>query len=88
MASIKFVLRKNQEDKTGRFPLYIRLIKDRKTKFITTGLKLKESEWDQDIQKVKRNYPNSARMNAFLAQKMKRWLQTLNVSVLMFPQIN
>ena len=70
MASIKFVLRKNQEDKTGRFPLYIRLIKDRKTKFIATGLKLKESEWDQDNQKVKRNYPNSARMNAFLAQKI------------------
>ena len=70
MASIKLVLRKNQEDKTGHYPLYIRLIKDRKTKFISTGVKLKESEWDDVKQKVKRNYPNSARMNAFLAQKV------------------
>ncbi|MFV0228551.1 site-specific integrase [Empedobacter falsenii] len=70
MASIKLVLRINQEDKTGHSPLYIRLIKDRKTKFIATGVKLKENEWDDVKQKVKRNYPNSTRMNAFLYQKI------------------
>ena len=70
MASIKLVLRTNQEDKTGHSPLYIRLIKDRKTKFIATGVKLKENEWDDVKQKVKRNYPNSTRMNAFLSQKI------------------
>ena len=70
MASIKLVLRTNQEDKTGHSPLYIRLIKDRKTKFIATGVKLKTSEWDDVKQKVKRSYPNSTRMNAFLSQKI------------------
>ena len=68
MASIKLILRTNQEDKTGHSPLYIRVIKDRKTKFITTGLKLKLSEWDDVKQKVKKNHSNSGRMNAFLAQ--------------------
>ena len=70
MASIKLILRTNQEDKTGHSPLYIRVIKDSKTKFITTGLKLKLSEWDDAKQKVKKNHSNSARMNAFLAQKI------------------
>jgi integrase/recombinase XerD len=70
MASIKLVLRSNQEDKTGNSPLYIRLIKDRKTKFIATGVKLKVNEWDDIKQKVKRSYPNSTRMNAFLSQKI------------------
>lgn len=70
MASIKLVLRTSQEDKTGHSPLYIRVIKDRKTKFITTGVKLKISEWDDDKQKIKKNHSNSARMNAFLAQKI------------------
>ena len=51
-------------------PLYIRIIKDRKTKFITAGVKLKENEWDELKQKVKKNHPNSARMNASLAQKI------------------
>ena len=70
MASIKLILRKNQVDSTGHFPLYIRIIKDRKTKFITAGVKLKENEWDELKQKVKKNHPNSARMNASLAQKI------------------
>ena len=70
MASIKLILRTYQVDQTGHSPLYIRIIKDRKTKFITAGVKLKESEWDETKQKVKKNHPNSARMNASLSQKI------------------
>ena len=70
MASIKLILRTNQEDKAGHSPLYIRVIKDRKTKFIATGVKLKTTEWDDAKQKIKKNHANSARMNAFLSQKV------------------
>lgn len=70
MASIKLVLRTQQEDGTGQSPIYIRLIKDRKAKFVTTGVKAKASEWDDEKQRLKKNYPNSARMNAFLTQKV------------------
>lgn len=70
MASVKLVLRTNQEDKTGHSPLYIRVIKDRKAKFVATGVKLKQTEWDEEKQKIKKNHSNSARMNAFLAQKI------------------
>lgn len=70
MASIKLILRTNQQDQTGHSPLYIRVIKDRKTKFITVGLKFKETEWDETKQRVKKNHPNSARMNASISQKI------------------
>ena len=70
MASVKLVLRTHQEDATGHSPLYIRVIKDRKTKFITAGVKLKQNEWDEEKQRVKKNHPNSARMNAALMQKL------------------
>jgi integrase/recombinase XerD len=70
MASIKLILRTQQEDQTGHSPLYIRVIKDRKTKFISVGLKLKTSEWDEVKQRVKKNHPNSTRMNASIAQKV------------------
>jgi integrase/recombinase XerD len=70
MASIKLVLRNQQLDQTGHSPLYIRIIKDRKTKFITAGVKLKPNEWDEDKQRVRKNHPNSARMNASLMQKL------------------
>jgi len=92
MASIKLILRKHQLDHTGHCPLYIRIIKDRKTKFITAGVKLKESEWDEVKQKVKKNHPNSARMNASLSQKiadaegqvadMERKIKTVSVKKL------
>jgi len=70
MASVKLVLRQQQTDKAGHSPLYLRVIKDRKTKFITTGVKLLPTEWDEAKQKIKKNHPNSARTNAFLAQQI------------------
>ena len=92
MASIKLILRTHQVDQTGHSPLYIRVIKDRKTKFITAGVKLKESEWDEAKQKVKKNHSNSARMNAALSQKiadaegqvadMERKIKTVSVKKL------
>lgn len=68
MASVKLVLRTAQESKTGHCPLYIRVIKDRKAKFLTTGQKLKPTEWDEAKQKVKKNHSNSARLNAYLSK--------------------
>ena len=70
MASIKLILRTQQEDATGQSPIYIRLIKDRKAKFVATGVKAKATEWDDEKQRLKKNYTNSARMNAFLSQKV------------------
>lgn len=70
MASIKLILRKHQIDKAGDCPLYIRIIKDRKPKFISLGIKLKENEWDDEKKRVKKNHANSARLNAFIAQKV------------------
>ncbi|AUC86660.1 recombinase [Polaribacter sp. ALD11] len=70
MSSIKLILKKNKIDKSGEAPLYIRLIKDRKTKFISLSLKLNPNEWDEDKQKVKKNHSNSSRLNAFISQKV------------------
>ncbi|MGV4413216.1 tyrosine-type recombinase/integrase [Chryseobacterium sp. T1] len=70
MASIKLVLVVKKIDASGHCPLYIRVIKDRKVKYVSTGVKLKVNEWDEDKQRVKKNKENSARMNAFLASKI------------------
>jgi site-specific recombinase XerD len=71
MSSIKLVLRCDKINKnSGKAPLYLRVIKDRKTRFISLGQQLEPKFWDEDKQKVKKAYQNSARMNAFLAQKI------------------
>lgn len=70
MASLKFILKTQRVDKAGYAPLYIRVIQNRKTKFISTGVKLSLNQWDEAAQKVRKSYPNSTRMNAILAQKI------------------
>jgi integrase/recombinase XerD len=70
MSSITVLLKKNKQTSTGQYPLYLRIIKDRKTKFISLGIKLEESQWDPKAQKAKKNHPNSNRVNAFIAKKI------------------
>jgi integrase/recombinase XerD len=70
MASVKLIFKENKVDSNGEIPLYLRIIKDRKTKFISIGIKLKKEYWDDNQQIVKKKHPNSARMNAFIAQKI------------------
>lgn len=69
MATIKILLKKNKQNEDGSYPLYIRAIKDRKIKFMSLGIKLQENEWDEKEQRVKKNHPNSVRMNALISKK-------------------
>ena len=46
MASVKLIFKENKIDINGEIPLYIRIIKDRKTKFVSIGVKLKPEYWN------------------------------------------
>lgn len=67
--TIKIVLRK-RENKDGTRPLVLRIIKDRKSSILHTGISLKTSEWDSANQKVKKSHPNSSRINNLLLKKL------------------
>ncbi len=69
MAAIKIVLRKEQK-KDGTFPLAIRITKDRKSSFIYLEYSIKEEDWDATAGRVKKSYPNSARLNNLLLKKL------------------
>ncbi len=68
MATVKVVLRK-KANKEGRFPLALRITKDRKTSFIYLGHNVKEDEWNEAEQCVKSSHPNSKRLNNFILKK-------------------
>lgn len=70
MSTVKVVLYKYRSNKNGEFPLYLRIIKDRKPKYITLGIDLDPKHWDEDKSRVKKSYPNSQRVNNFIAQKV------------------
>jgi integrase len=69
MGTVKIVLRKKL-NKDGTFPLTIRITKDRKSSFIHLGKNLKESDWDEVNQKVRKSHPNSSRLNNFLLKQL------------------
>jgi integrase/recombinase XerD len=70
MATVKVLLRMNKLNEKGLAPLYLRLIKDRKAKFISLGIYIKPTEWNEEAGKVRKSHPNSARMNAMIAQRI------------------
>ncbi|RYE38144.1 MAG: integrase, partial [Sphingobacteriales bacterium] len=67
-SSLKVVLRK-KANHGGNYPLAIRITIDRKSSYIYLGHYLKESEWDEVEQKVKKSVKNSTWLNNFILQK-------------------
>ncbi|MFT4525230.1 MAG: integrase/recombinase XerD, partial [Bacteroidia bacterium] len=71
MATVKIIQRTSKVKKNGEAPLYLRITKDRKSKFVSLRVFVVPKDWDSDTEQVKRSYPNSVRMNRFLAEKRK-----------------
>ena len=70
MASTKLILLTEKKNKKGESPLYLRIIKHRKKHILSLGIRLQEKDWDEIGCKVKKSHKNSARYNAFIAQKV------------------
>ena len=70
MASTKVLLRKSKLLKNGEHPIVLRVIKDRKTKFIFTGLSCPLELWDFKTNKPSKKHPNKFDLDVFISQKM------------------
>ena len=70
MASLKVVLRTNKQKKDGTCPIAIRIIKDRKTRFVFTGQYILEKDWNDEEHKVRKSHPNSRRLNHLITTKI------------------
>lgn len=68
MASLK-VLLWGKKNKEGKYPIAIRIIKDRKPSYIYIGHYIDKNQWDENKQRVKKNHPNSARLNNLILAK-------------------
>lgn len=71
MATINAVLRP-PKDKNGQQHIMIRISDKSKTRYITTGLKVKPSQWNAKIQAVRQNdFFDADHVNQILADKVK-----------------
>lgn len=69
-SSIKVVFRKEKMSSKGDVPLYLRIIKDRKPKYIGLGISVPENLWDEENKRVKKGMQNSQRINNWIANKL------------------
>ncbi len=70
MATVKVILRENKlNSKTGVAPLYLRIIKDRKAKFISLGIKINPKYWNEEAMTVKKGCENYQEFNAYITKK-------------------
>jgi len=70
MATVKVILREDKlNTKTGEAPLYLRIIKDRKSKFISLGIKVKPKYWNKEKMSVRKGATNYHEINSFLISK-------------------
>ncbi len=69
MATIEAYLRK-RKNKAGLCPINIRITKNRKSSYIQTGQRIEPKYWDIIKRKVKKNHPNSTRLNNLISFKL------------------
>src|SRR5690554_6597601 len=76
MSSVKAILRKKQ-NKQGQFPIAIRITKNRKSSYLYTGHYVNLNQWDDTKHMVKKNHPNSTRLNNLILQKLSEASSTV-----------
>jgi integrase/recombinase XerD len=77
MASIKILLR-NKPNKEGRYPVVLKIIKDRKIKVITLGINCLEKDWDKTNGQFKKSEKNYMQRNRALLKKKEEALKIID----------
>jgi integrase/recombinase XerD len=70
MATVTLIFNERKITKKGEVPLWLRITKDRKSKYVAIGVKIKKEHWDEDKMKVRKSHPNSQYMNNYIAKKI------------------
>mgnify|MGYP001149756878 CR=1 FL=1 len=68
MASVKLLLYKSKQKADGRYPIALRVTKDRKARYIYLEW-IKEEDWDIVNNRVKSSHRNYKRLNNFILRK-------------------
>jgi len=70
MATVTVIFNEKKVTKSGEVPIWLRIIKDRKPKYIALGIKIHSKYWDSKKNKVRKSHQNSKYLNNFIAQKV------------------
>ena len=61
-----FVQLKRKKLKNGEVPIYIRFTENRKSRYKSTGISVKEKHWNAERQKISKSHPRAPKLNSEL----------------------
>lgn len=54
---------KRKKKSNGEIPIYIRITENRKSRYLSTGISIKESDWNSKQQAIRKSHPLSTKLN-------------------------
>ena len=70
MASVKAFPRLNKTNTEGKAPVYLRITKNRKSKYIALDVYILSGDWNKKTGKVKSTAHNASQINAYISSKV------------------
>jgi len=70
MASVKVFPRLDKVNSEGKTPIYLRLIKNRKSKYIALDVYIFSGDWNKVTSKVKSTAVNASQINSYISSKI------------------
>lgn len=70
MASVKVFPRIDKADSQGKVPIYLRVTKNRKSKYIALNTYIFTKDWNKETGKVKSTVVNASQINTYLSSKI------------------
>jgi site-specific recombinase XerD len=64
--TLHFTQLKRKQRKNGEIPIYLRFTENRKTRYLSTGIAVKEDDWNPNKEEVRKSHPLSVKYNAEL----------------------
>jgi site-specific recombinase XerD len=61
--TVNLTLLKRKKLTNGTIPIYIRITENRKSRYISTGITVKESDWNKRQQEIRKSHPLSVKLN-------------------------
>ncbi len=61
--TVNLTLKKDKRKTNGEIPIYIRITENRKSKYLTTGISIKESDWNSKQQSIRKSHSLHKKLN-------------------------
>ncbi|HYE95828.1 MAG TPA: Arm DNA-binding domain-containing protein, partial [Rubricoccaceae bacterium] len=70
MPTVKALLRTTKMDGNGAAPIYLRISDAEGSRFLSLGVRLHPSHWNEKQGKVRRSHPNADELNALVSARV------------------